>query len=99
MLVDLTNKSITGKVAQTVLDEVNITANRNTIPFEPLSPFVTSGLRLGSPALTTRGFKEEDMKEVGKIIAMVLSDVENESVKEEARNRVAALCAKYPLYE
>ena len=99
MLVDLTNKSITGKTAQTVLDEVNITANRNTIPFEPLSPFVTSGLRLGSPALTTRGFKEEDMKEVGEIIAMVLEDVENESVKEEARKRVAALCAKYPLYE
>ena len=98
MLVDLTNKSITGKIAQTVLDEVNITANRNTIPFEPLSPFVTSGLRLGSPALTTRGFKEEDMKEVGEIIAMVLSDVENESVKEEARQRVAALCEKYPLY-
>ena len=99
MLVDLTNKSITGKTAQTVLDEVNITANRNTIPFEPLSPFVTSGLRLGSPALTTRGFKEEDMKEVGEIIAMVLEDVENESVKEEARKRVAALCEKYPLYE
>ena len=98
MLVDLTNKSITGKTAQTVLDEVNITANRNTIPFEPLSPFVTSGLRLGSPALTTRGFKEEDMKEVGEIIAMVLEDVENESVKEEARQRVAALCEKYPLY-
>ena len=99
MLVDLTNKSITGKTAQTVLDEVNITANRNTIPFEPLSPFVTSGLRLGSPALTTRGFKEEDMHEVGEIIAMVLEDVENESVKEEARKRVAALCEKYPLYE
>ena len=99
MLVDLTNKSITGKVAQTVLDEVNITANRNTIPFEPLSPFITSGLRLGSPALTTRGFKEEDMKEVGEIIAMVLSDVDNESVKEQARKRVAALCEKYPLYE
>ena len=99
MLVDLTNKSITGKVAQTVLDEVNITANRNTIPFEPLSPFITSGLRLGSPALTTRGFKEDDMKEVGEIIAMVLSDVDNESVKEQARKRVAALCEKYPLYE
>ncbi|SEH29541.1 serine hydroxymethyltransferase [Selenomonas sp. KH1T6] len=99
MLVDLTNKSITGKVAQTVLDEVNITANRNTIPFEPLSPFITSGLRLGSPALTTRGFKEDDMKEVGEIIAMVLSDVDNESVKEQARKRVAALCQKYPLYE
>ncbi|MBR1696024.1 MAG: serine hydroxymethyltransferase, partial [Selenomonas sp.] len=75
MLVDLTNKGITGKVAQTVLDEVNITANRNTIPFEPLSPFVTSGLRLGTPALTTRGFKEADLQEVGKIIALVLSDV------------------------
>ncbi len=99
MLVDLTSKGITGKVAQTVLDEVNITANRNTIPFEPLSPFVTSGIRLGSPALTTRGFKEEDMVEVGSIIALVLSDVENEEKKEEARRRVAALCKKYPLYE
>ena len=98
MLVDLTNKGITGKVAQTVLDEVNITANRNTIPFEPLSPFVTSGLRLGTPALTTRGFKEADLQEVGKIIALVLSDVENEEKKAEARQRVAALCEKYPLY-
>ena len=98
MLVDLTNKGITGKTAQTVLDEVNITANRNTIPFEPLSPFVTSGLRLGTPALTTRGFKEADLQEVGKIIAMVLSDTENEEKKVEARKRVAALCKKYPLY-
>ena len=98
MLVDLTNKGITGKVAQTVLDEVNITANRNTIPFEPLSPFVTSGLRLGTPALTTRGFKEADLQEVGKIIALVLSDAENEEKKVEARKRVAALCKKYPLY-
>lgn len=99
MLVDLTSKGITGKVAQTTLDEVNITANRNTIPFEPLSPFVTSGLRLGSPALTTRGFKEDDMREVASIIALVLSDVENEEKKQQARDRVAALCAKYPLYE
>ena len=98
MLVDLTNKGITGKTAQTVLDEVNITANRNTIPFEPLSPFVTSGLRLGTPALTTRGFKEADLQEVGKIIALVLSDAENEEKKAEARKRVAALCSKYPLY-
>ena len=98
MLVDLTNKGITGKTAQTVLDEVNITANRNTIPFEPLSPFVTSGLRLGTPALTTRGFKEADLQEVGKIIALVLSDTENEEKKAEARKRVAALCRKYPLY-
>ena len=98
MLVDLTNKGITGKTAQTVLDEVNITANRNTIPFEPLSPFVTSGLRLGTPALTTRGFKEADLQEVGKIIALVLSDAENEEKNAEARKWVAALCSKYPLY-
>ena len=99
MLVDLTSKDITGKEAQTVLDEVNITSNRNTIPFEPRSPFVTSGIRLGSPALTTRGFKEDDMCEVGNIIALVLNDPENEEKKEEARRRVAALCKKYPLYE
>ena len=99
MLVDLTSKGITGKIAQNVLDEVNITANRNTIPFEPLSPFVTSGLRLGSPALTTRAFKEDDMREVGNIIALVLDNPEDEKAKDEARKRVAALCAKYPLYE
>ena len=99
MLVDLTSKDITGKEAQTVLDEVNITSNRNTIPFEPRSPFVTSGIRLGSPALTTRGFKEDDMREVDNIIALVLNDPQNEEKKEEARRRVAALCAKYPLYE
>ena len=99
MLVDLTSKDITGKEAQNVLDEVNITSNRNTIPFEPRSPFVTSGIRLGSPALTTRGFKEDDMREVGNIIALVLNDPQNEEKKEEARRRVAALCAKYPLYE
>lgn len=99
MLVDLTSKDITGKEAQTVLDEVNITSNRNTIPFEPRSPFVTSGIRLGSPALTTRGFKEDDMREVGNIIALVLNDPTNEEKKEEARHRVAALCKKYPLYE
>ena len=99
MLVDLTNKDITGKDAQNLLDEVNITANRNTIPFEPRSPFITSGIRLGSPALTTRGFKEEDMREVARIIAYVLDAPTDEARREEARSRVAALCAKYPLYE
>ena len=98
MLVDLTNKNITGKDAQNLLDEVNITANRNTIPFEPRSPFITSGIRLGSPALTTRSFVEEDMREVARIIAYVL-DVPTDTVRqEEARRRVAALCGKYPLY-
>ena len=98
MLVDLTNKNITGKLAQNVLDEVNITANKNTIPFEPRSPFVTSGLRLGSPALTTRGFVEADMKEVADIIALVLDNPDDEDKKIQARERVAALCKKYPLY-
>ena len=99
MLVDLRSKNITGKAAQILLDEVGITANRNTIPFEPLSPFVTSGLRLGSPALTTRGFKEDDMREVAGIIALALTHPDSAEAKEEARARVAALCRKYPLYE
>ena len=99
LLVDLTNKDITGKEAQTLLDEVNITSNRNTIPFEPRSPFVTSGIRLGSPALTTRGFREEDMREVARIIAHVLDAPTDESRRAEARRRVDALCKKYPIYE
>ena len=99
MLVDLRSKGVTGKEAQTLLDGVGITANRNTIPFEPLSPFVTSGIRLGSPALTTRGFNEDDMREVAAIIALVLDKPEDAAAKEEATKRVAALCKKYPLYE
>ena len=99
MLVDLRSKNITGKEAQNVLDEVGITANKNTIPFEPLSPFVTSGIRLGSPALTTRGFKEADMQEVAAIIALVLEHPTDEAAKQQARDRVAALCKKFPLYE
>ncbi len=99
MLVDLTSKHLTGKEAQNLLDEVNITVNKNTIPFEPLSPFVTSGIRLGSPALTTRGFQEADMKEVADIIALVLDHPEDAAKKDEAKRRVAALCKKYPLYE
>ena len=99
MLVDLTSKKITGKLAQNLLDEVGITANKNTIPFEKLSPFTTSGLRLGSPAMTTRGFKEDDMKEVADIIALVLDNPDDEGAREQARSRVETLCEKYPLYE
>lgn len=99
MLVDLRSKGVTGKEAQNLLDGVGITANRNTIPFEPLSPFVTSGIRLGSPALTTRGFKEADMEEVAAIIALVLDHATDTAAQEEARKRVDALCEKYPLYE
>ena len=98
MLVDLTAKNLTGKEAQNLLDEVNITANKNTIPFEPLSPFVTSGLRLGSPALTTRGFVEDDMREVANIIALALDNPTDAAKKDEAKRRVAVLCEKYPIY-
>mgnify|MGYP002417363478 FL=1 len=99
LLADMKAIGITGKVAQNVLDEIGITANRNTIPFETLSPFVTSGIRLGSPALTTRGLKEEDFKEVADIIATVVKNPEDAAIKASCADRVAALCKKYPLYE
>ncbi len=99
LLADVTKLGITGKIAQTVLDEVGITCNKNTIPFEKLSPFVTSGIRLGSPALTTRGLKEEDFKDIADIITRVLKAPEDSAVKAKAAARVAAICQKYPLYE
>ena len=99
MLVDLRSKNITGKEAQFLLDEIGITANRNTIPFEPLSPFVTSGIRLGTPALTTRGLKEEDIREVADIIADVIENREDSAVIEAAKAKVQAICNKFPLYE
>ena len=99
MLVDLRSKNITGKEAQFLLDEIGITANRNTIPFEPLSPFVTSGLRLGTPALTTRGLKEEDIREVADIIAETIEHREDKNAIEKAKAQVAAICKRFPLYE
>ena len=99
MLVDLRSKNITGKEAQFLLDEIGITANRNTIPFEPLSPFVTSGIRLGTPALTTRGLKEEDIREVADIIADVIENREDGAVIETTKAKVQAICKKFPLYE
>lgn len=99
LLVDLRPLKLTGKVAEKVLDEVGITVNKNTIPFDPESPFVTSGIRIGTPAVTTRGFTKDDMVEVGRIIAYTLKNVENEGALEEARARVSSLVKKYPLYE
>lgn len=98
LLVDLRTVGLTGKVAEHVLDEVGITCNKNTIPFDPESPFVTSGIRLGTPALTTRGLNAEDMKEIASIISLVLKQPEDTAVLEEAKQRVAALCEKYPMY-
>ena len=97
MLVDLRKVNITGKDAEKLLDEVRITCNKNTIPFDPQSPFVTSGIRLGTPAVTKRGMKEDDMKEIASIIAGTLKDYEG--FKDEALRRVDALTKKYPLYE
>ena len=98
MLVDVRNTGLTGKEAEHLLDEIGITANKNTIPFDPASPFVTSGVSLGTPALTTRGLKEDDMKEIADIIATVLQNPEDTAKHQDAAKRVAALCEKYPLY-
>jgi len=98
LLIDLRSHNLTGKVAEKALDEVGITVNKNTIPFDPESPFVTSGIRVGTAAVTTRGFTKEDMVEVGKIIAFTLKNIGNEEAYQEARERVTALTNKYPLY-
>lgn len=98
MLVDLTNFSeVSGKDMQNRCDEVNITLNKNSIPREPRSPFVTSGVRIGTPAVTTRGFKEEDMAVIADCLYKVVSDFEG--TKEEVRSKVLALTKKYPIYE
>lgn len=97
MLVNLTDTGVTGKEAEKMLDEVGITVNKNAIPFDTQKPFVTSGIRIGTPATTSRGFKEEDMVEIGKLIALTIKDFDNS--KEEVKTRVKALCEKYPLYE
>ena len=96
MLVDVRKFSLTGKELERRLDDIGVTCNKNAIPFDPEKPFVTSGIRLGSPAVTTRGFKEEDMKEVAKIIK--IAALGDETKYDEARARVKALCDKYPLY-
>ncbi|MCK9905472.1 serine hydroxymethyltransferase, partial [Frankia sp. Cpl3] len=96
VLVDVRNLGLTGKVAEHLLDEVSITTNKNTIPYDPESPFVTSGVRMGTPAVTSRGFDEAAMKEVAAIIALTLKNPEDQGKHEEARARVAALCSRFP---
>lgn len=98
ILLDLRSIEMTGKEADRLASEVNITANKNTVPFDPQSPFVTSGLRLGSPAMTTRGLGEADFAEVGDIIAERLLNPEDAAVTAVCRQRVAALCDRFPLY-
>jgi glycine hydroxymethyltransferase len=96
MLIDLRGTGITGKELQLRLDDCNITANKNTIPFDPEKPFITSGVRIGTPAVTTRGMKEEDMVEIADLISICIFDYENR--KDEVISRVAKLTEKYPLY-
>ena len=98
VLLDLRSIGLTGKVADLLVSEVNITANKNTVPFDPQSPFVTSGLRLGTAALTTRGFDEEAFIEVGQIIADRLLNPDDNLVEDKCKKRVLKLCDRYPLY-
>jgi glycine hydroxymethyltransferase len=98
LLIDVTGFGLNGKEAEAILDNVNITVNKNSIPFEQLSPFKTSGIRIGTPAITTRGFKEDDAVEVAKLIVKVLKEPENETVLSEVRASVKELTKKYPLY-
>ena len=97
MLVDLRGTDVTGKELERRLDEVNITANKNTVPNEPLSPFVTSGLRIGTPAVTTRGFGADEMKKIAKCIALCINDFE--ANKAMMADMVAEMVKKFPLYE
>ena len=98
MLVDLRKSELTGKTAQETLDRAHITVNRNAVPFDTRSPFITSGIRIGTPAITTRGMKEEEMGLIGGLIARALDHVGDENVLSEVANQVTALCRKFPVY-
>ncbi len=98
ILVDLRSQNITGKDAEKLLDKIGVTVNKNSIPFDPASPFVTSGIRLGTAALTTRGMKERDMEIVADIIGMVLNNPEDSVIQNQAVKKIADLCKEHPLY-
>jgi glycine hydroxymethyltransferase len=98
MLVDLTNKGIAGKTAEKILEQAGITVNKNMVPFDTKSPFITSGIRIGTPALTTKGMKEDEMKTIGNLIHQVLSNLDNESVISKTRKEVFELNRRFPLY-
>jgi glycine hydroxymethyltransferase len=99
ILIDLRNKNLTGKIAEEALEQANITLNKNMVPFDTESPFVTSGIRIGSPAMTTRGMQTEEFKEIAKLIDQVLQDPENESVIKKVKQEVTDLCDQFPLYD
>ena len=97
ILLSLIGTGVTGKELEARLDEVHITLNKNTVPNEPLSPFVTSGVRIGTPAATTRGLQKEDFEKIAEYIYLAITDYDNK--KDYIRSGVADICAKYPLYE
>ena len=99
MLIDLRNKGLTGKKAEKALEEAGITVNKNMVPFDDQSPFITSGIRVGTPAVTTRGMQENEMIEIFKLIDQVIINFGNESVYEKVRSRIYELCQKFPLYQ
>jgi glycine hydroxymethyltransferase len=98
MLIDLRNKNMTGKQAQEMLDEIGITCNKNAVPFDDKSPLITSGIRLGTPALTTRGMKEKDMENVAGMINDVISNPGSDDIKKDVKQRIEDLASEYPLY-
>lgn len=99
MLIDLSNKGISGKAAENALEEAGITTNKNMVPFDTRSPFVTSGVRIGTAALTTRGMKEAEMKQIAKFINTVINDAKNEDVINKVKGEVVELCNQFPLYQ
>jgi glycine hydroxymethyltransferase len=99
MLVDVFVRGLTGSQAEKTLERAAITVNKNAIPFDTQPPMKASGVRIGTPALTTRGMKEAEMKQIAGLISEVLADPENESVQHDVRNRVKELCEQFPIYE
>jgi glycine hydroxymethyltransferase len=98
MLVKLIKEGITGKVADETLERAGITLNKNMIPFDPATPFVTSGIRIGTPAMTTRGMKENEMVKIADLITSVIRDIKSEETIADVRRQVRELCARFPLY-
>ena len=98
MLVDLRNLSLTGKKAESILGTSGITVNKNAIPFDPLGPMITSGIRIGTPAVTSRGMKQKDMMRIAELIVDVLKSPDNDRIQNQARSEVKTLCKEYPLY-
>src|SRR5699024_4932391 len=99
LLLDVRELGVTGKDAEKILDDIGITTNKNTIPFDQESPFITSGIRVGTAAVTTRGFKEAELVEVGAIIALALKNYQDQTKLQEAKERVKALTDRFPIYQ